>query len=131
MGPRLERLEICASSPSIYQSISSYWMQLRELHVEEAYKSGADRSDLWKKVGGTLEKLTVHFMFSASTEIRIIQQQCRKIRWIHITDWEPVSPAVAGCIVSYGEQLEYAFLEDMSQGQLEPIITAFRMPSST
>ncbi len=55
-------------------------MQLRELHVEEAYKSGADRSDLWKKVGGTLEKLTVHFMFPASTEIRIIQQQCRKIR---------------------------------------------------
>ncbi len=63
-------------------------------------------------------------MFSASKEIRKIQQHCRNIRWIYTIDVERVNPTLSECIVSYGEQLEYAFLADMNQSELEAIVTA-------
>ncbi len=124
LGLRLERLEMRVLSPSICHSVSRYCMQLRELHIGEAYNHDVGLSDLWEKVGGTLEKLSVTFMFSASKEIRKIQQHCRKIRWLHIPEEECVKPVLAECIVSYGGQLEYAFLEGMNQTQLKAIVTA-------
>ncbi len=124
LGPRLERLAMPISSPPIWQSISSFCTQLHELHIGEAYNFAVCRSDLWEKVGGTLEKLSVTFVFYASTEIRKIQQHCRKIRWLHIPEEECANPALAECIVSYGEQLEYAFLAGMNQSQLEAIVAA-------
>ncbi len=124
LGPRLERLEIRAPTRTICQSISTYCTQLRELHIGEAYKSDVGRSDLWEKVGGTLEKLCVTFMFPAFKEIRKIQQHCRKIRWLHIPEEERINAALAECIASYGKQLEYAFLPDMNQSQLEAVVTA-------
>ncbi len=124
LGPRLERLEILSPTRSVSLAISSYCTQLRELHIGETDKSDVGRTDLWKKVGGTLEKLGVTFTFSAFKEIRKIQQHCRKIRWLHIPVEERVNLALAECIVSYGEQLEYAFLANMNQSQLEAIVTA-------
>ncbi len=124
LGSRLGRLEIRVSSPSVCRMISGYCTELRELHIEEARKFSVGRSNLWAKVGGKLEKLTITFMFSSSMEIRKIQQHCRKIRWLHIPVQERVNPAFAECLVSYGEQLEYAFLVDMNESQLEAIVTA-------
>ncbi len=124
LGPRLERLQMHVSSPSICRSISSYCTQLRELYIREAHMCAVGRSDLWEKIGATLEKLYVTFVCSASEEIRKIQQYCRKIRWLDISVEERVNPTLADCIVSYGEQLEHAFLSNMDQSQLEAIVTA-------
>ena len=124
LGPRLERLEMRISCLSICQSIAGYCTQLRELHMGGVCGCAMGLSDLWEKVGGTLEKLSATFMFSASMEIRNIQLHCRKIRWLHITEEELVRPALAECIVSYGEQLKCALLADMNPSQLQAIVTA-------
>ncbi len=110
LGPRLERLEIHAPSPSICIPISSYCRQLRELHIKQASKSNVFHLDLWEEIGGTLEKLAVHFMFSASMEIRKIQQHCRKIQWIHIVEEERVSPALPECIGNFWRFFEESLL---------------------
>ena len=124
LRPRHERLKMPISSPSICQSISSFCTQLRGLHIGAAYNFAVGLSDLWENVGGTLEKFSATFMFCTSAEIRRIQEHCRKIRLLHIPEEVRVNPDLAECIVSYGEQLEYAFLAHMNQSQLEAIVTA-------
>ena len=124
LGPKLERLETPAPTSSICLSISSYCTQLRQLHIGRASKCDERRSELWEKVGATLEALSVTYTFPAFKEIRTIQQHCREIRWLHILGTEHINPTLAECFVSYGEQLEYAFLPDMNESQLEAIVSA-------
>ena len=124
LGPRLEKLDIINPSLSVCCTIQSRCMQLRELRIKKASRKSLGRSQLWEKIGGTLEKLWISFLFLGTKEIQKIQQHCRKIRWLYIPNDFPVNEALTECIVSYGKQLEHAFLPDMNKEQLQSVVKA-------
>lgn len=131
-GARLEALELGLDpSRSAFFAIQNYCTNLRELTLNAVHKTDVGRSNIWQKIGATLEVLDVAFHFPCAGEIVKIEKHCRKIRHLHVEEEEAINTALASCLASYGDQLEFASLFDMNEQQLQQVVSSCKKAKFT
>jgi len=81
-GGRLEALHL-GRHPCI-REVADNCVQLRELTLDTVELRDLERSDLWKKLGDTLQSIRAVFYFTGEVELRKIRKYCRKLKTVHI-----------------------------------------------
>jgi len=86
---RLKDVELDSNAcEQIIMNIPLYCTGIRQLSCIELNVSYLERSNIWEKVGNTLEILKMKVEGRVGDEIRKIQKHCRKLKVIDIEDEE-------------------------------------------
>lgn len=122
-GNRLRTLEFTSESPRKSIVAIPYCSNIRELTLKEVSKSCVARTNIWEKIGKTLEILSIKFKFSGEEQIRNIEKYCRKLKHIDICGLYNMG-ALSKCLASYENQLEYAEIlsSNMNTEQLRGVV---------
>jgi len=124
-GPNLKTLELMTNIPVQWSVGPSV---LRELTLHTLSKQFST-TDFWRTIGGGLQKLIMlgNFPTDEDTieEIGKIEQYCRNLDSIAIRGRNGnVRGAISDLLISYGEQLLQATIDQMNEAQLRDIINA-------
>jgi len=120
-GKQLERLELRTANPIEFPLHST---TLRELTLG-TYGDGSFSTELWRRIGPSLETLILHHVIPEENEVSDIKEHCRNLKSISIGGgtYEENS-ALANLLASYGGQLKYAHLYEMSKDQMRTVVDA-------
>jgi len=128
MGQRIETLKFYPGTAN-HRNLIAAWKctNLRDLTLEHVTNEDLQGSNLWKRVGHTLEKLTLALRYSfpeeeIEDEIQKIQFNCRKIKHIDIRWQNHRVPGLSACLCSYKSQLQYIFIAGMCYEELKEVV---------
>lgn len=123
IGHKLTSLELCSDvrlmdCTNLHQITLNFVCRNDENH-------NVNRAMFWENLGHKLEKLSIVVAENNEGEISLVEKYCRNIKWIRATGTHrAANERISECIASYGKQLEYAYLWDMTSAQLSRIKSA-------
>lgn len=106
-GNRLRTLEFHSRAPRTSIVAIQFCSNVRQLTLKKLNKYDVTRTNVWAKIGETLEHLSIKFTYNGEEQIRNIETHCRKLKHIDISGLYNMA-ALPRCLASYENQLEYA-----------------------
>lgn len=122
-GEQLKSLEILEIATETPADVSRFCHNLRELTLH-ANCDAIGYPEFWRKVGPTLEYLSLSFYNMEVEEIGKIQAYCRNIRHICIYGLGRYNTEISDVYASYGDQLMYCNVQNMCENDLRRITAA-------
>lgn len=119
---RLRTLKFTSGSPRKSIVAIQYCSNLRVLTLKDVNKCDVARTNIWAKIGETLQVLSIKFMYSGEEQIRNIEEHCRKLKHMDVCGLYNMA-ALSKCLASYENQLEYAAIlaNNMNTEQLRDV----------
>lgn len=122
-GKQLEEAEIAGKT---IPKIPPYCPNLRKLTLYSMYYD-INMPDLWWRIGRNLTSLTIRGVYYEICDIGDIEMHCRNLTRVSIQgSMDEEGKDVANLLVSYGEQLEFADLYELSEGALVDVAASCR-----
>jgi len=126
-GVRLESLSL--ATPHNIAVIERNCTSLRRIKLSlcTSFEATIAQSNIWKKIGGTLESINVKFSWAFGEELVKIQEHCRALRKINIPgiSIRQVHNSQHSKLLSpYGHKLEYARECEFTEVELKTVTEA-------
>lgn len=95
---------------------------LRELQIDALNSEKTTEGKLWETIGDTLEFLRIRELKYGNETIMRIEKYCRKLTSVHIEKMEDCETIYLECLRSFGSQLEFASIPDISKVDLKDTV---------
>jgi len=125
-GGRIKYLDIEMPVETTFPDIQKYCSNLRVLCLDEIESYYIAGTNIWEKIGDTLETINIGILYPTAEELPKIERHCRKITSLHIRkrSADPFIKLYMKCLASYGDQLQYATVYPEYKEHLEGLLEA-------